>query len=221
MGERLGAYLRAKAIVVVIVGGLVWGTLVLLGSPYAVLVGIFAGLTEVLPRIGPWFGRAAIVVAVIPLGWRAVGIALVAHVVIENLKGQVISPLVEADQVDIHPLTAFIAVIAGGILLGWVGALIAVPVAAVLQVLVEEVLVPWRRARLEPIEATYGAGAAALAAEPSGTTAERPIPEPESAIADDGWLRRLARTRSDRSRAEQGPVSDRAKTGRSSFGEGS
>ena len=158
MGERLGAYLRAKLIVIVIIGSLVWATLVALGSAYAVLVAIVAGVVEVLPRIGPWFGRAAIFVAVLPLGWRAVVIAMIAHVVIENLKGFVIAPLVEADQVDIHPLTAFIAIISGGLLLGWLGAVIAVPLAAVLQVLVEDVLIPWRRARLAAAEATFAVG---------------------------------------------------------------
>ncbi len=148
MGERLGAYLRAKLIIMVIVGAWVYGSLALLGSPYAVLTAIFAGTMEVLPRIGPWIGRAAIILAAAPLGWRAVAIAVVAHVVIENIKGYVLSPVIEGSQVDIHPLTAFIAVIAGGILLGWIGALIAVPAAAVIQVIVEDVLIPWRRRRV-------------------------------------------------------------------------
>ena len=152
MGERLGAYLRAKLIVIIIVGALVWATLFLLGAPYPILVAVFAGITEALPRIGPWIGRAVILMSVAPLGWRAVGIALVAHVVIENLKGQVISPLVESDQVDIHPLTAIIAIISGGILLGWVGVLVAVPVAAAIQVVVEDVIIPWRLAQLASAE---------------------------------------------------------------------
>ena len=158
MGERLGAYLRAKLIVVVIIGALVWVTLFFLGSPYAILVAIFAGAVEVVPRIGPWIGRAAILLAVLPLGWRAVGIAMVAHVVIENLKGQLISPLIESDQVEIHPLTAFLAIIAGGILLGWLGAVMAVPLAAVIQVVVQDVFIPWRRARLMRAEAEYAVG---------------------------------------------------------------
>lgn len=180
MGERLGAYLRAKLIVIAIVGTLVWATLVVLGSPYAVLVAIFAGLTEALPRIGPWFGRVAILLAVLPLGWRAVGIAMVAHVVIENLKGQFISPLVESNQVEIHPLTAFIAIIAGGILLGWLGALIAVPLAAVVQVLVEDVVIPWRHARLLAAEDAYAVGPAPPESEPGWepptSSAERAAP---------------------------------------------
>ena len=150
IGERLGAYLRAKVIIMVIIGAWTYASLALLGSPYAVLAAIFAGTMEALPRIGPWIGRAAIVLAALPLGWRAVAIAVVAHVVIENIKGYGLSPLIEGSQVDIHPLTAFIAVIAGGLLLGWIGALIAVPAAAVIQVVVEDVLIPWRHRQLDP-----------------------------------------------------------------------
>jgi predicted PurR-regulated permease PerM len=159
MGERLGAYLRAKVIIMVIVGAWVYGSLALLGSPYAVLAAIFAGTMEALPRIGPWIGRAAIVLAAMPLGWKAVAIAVIAHVVIENIKGYGLSPLIEGSQVDIHPLTAFIAVIAGGLLLGWIGALVAVPAAAVVQVVVEDVLIPWRRRHLAPAEAALSSAA--------------------------------------------------------------
>ncbi|MDP9363394.1 MAG: AI-2E family transporter [Chloroflexota bacterium] len=160
MGERMGAYVRAKLIVVAIVGVLVWATLFFLGSTYPVLVAIFAGLSEIVPRIGPWIGRAAILLAVLPLGWQASAIAMIAHVVIENLKGQVISPLVESGQVEIHPLTAFIAIIAGGILLGWLGAVIAVPLAAVIEVVVEDVIIPWRRGRLVAAERAFAVGPA-------------------------------------------------------------
>jgi putative permease len=157
IGDRLGAYLRAKVIVMVIVGTLIYLTLFFLGSSYAVLVAIFAGIFEALPRIGPWVGRFAIVLALLPLGWEKVAIGLVAHVVIENLKGYVLSPVIESDQVDIHPLTAFIAIIAGGLLLGWLGAFIAVPVAAIVQVVVDDVLIPWRRSRLAPAELEFAA----------------------------------------------------------------
>ncbi len=66
--------------------------------------------------------------------------------------------MVEADQVDIHPLTAFIAIIAGGLLLGWLGALIAVPAAAVVQVLIQDALIPWRHSRLAEAERLFAVG---------------------------------------------------------------
>jgi len=158
IGVKLGAYLRAKVIVMVIVGAWMYVVLKWLGSPYAMLAAIFIGLMEGLPRIGPWIGRIAMVIVLIPLGWKAVAIAVVAHVIVDNVKGYVLSPLIEGSQVDIHPLTAFIAVIAGGLLLGWIGAFVAVPTAAVIQVIVEQVIVPWRRHQLADAEAEFANG---------------------------------------------------------------
>ena len=153
IGLRLGAYLRAKIIVMTIVGTWVYITLMLLDSRFALLAAMAAALMEALPRIGPWIGRAVIVLAVIPLGIVAVAMAVVSHVVIENIKGLWLSPLIEGHVVDIHALTAFIAVIAGGLLLGWVGALVAVPTAAAFQAVIELVVIPWRRRQLEAEEA--------------------------------------------------------------------
>lgn len=157
IGVRLGAYLRAKVIIMVIVGVWMYFALMWLGSPYAMLLAIFIGLMEGLPRIGPWIGRIGMVVLLLPLGWKAIVIAVIAHVVIDNLKGYVLSPLIEGNQVDIHPLTAFVAVIAGGLLLGWVGAFVAVPTAAVIQVVIEQVVIPWRRHQLVEAEAEFAA----------------------------------------------------------------
>jgi predicted PurR-regulated permease PerM len=60
----------------------------------------------------------------------------------------VISPRVEGEQLKLDPLLVLIAVLAGAALLGTAGALVSVPFAAMLQVLYDEILVPWRRAQL-------------------------------------------------------------------------
>lgn len=172
IGLRLGAYLRAKIIVMTIVGTWVYVTLLLLDSRFALLAAMAAALMEAIPRIGPWIGRAVIVLAVIPLGVTAVVIAVVSHVIIENIKGLWLSPLVEGHVVDIHPLTAFVSVIAGGLLLGWVGALVAVPTAAAIQTVVELVIVPWRRRQLEAAEAEFGPTVEALP-QPEGPSTPR------------------------------------------------
>ena len=59
-----------------------------------------------------------------------------------------ISPLIEGDQLDIHPLLVFVAVLVGASLGGAIGAFVAVPAAAIVDLLVQEVVVPWRRAQL-------------------------------------------------------------------------
>lgn len=151
-GDRMGAYFRAKFIVVTVVAIWMYITLIVLGSPLSLLVAIFAGVCEIIPRIGPLFGRLALVVAVAPLGWKAMLIVFISHTIVDNIKGSWLSPLVEGKQLNIHPLTAFISVIAGGLLMSWMGALIAVPVAASIQVVIEEVVIPWRLRQLELAE---------------------------------------------------------------------
>ena len=152
IGERLGAYVRAKVIISTIVSVWMYVVLVLLDSKIALLIAIVAGLFEIIPRIGPLIGRAIIVIAVLPLGWKAVLIAFALHMLIDNIKGSWLSPLIEGHQVDVHPLTAFVAVLAGALLMGWMGALIAVPLAAVVQVLVQEVAIPWRLRQVGDLE---------------------------------------------------------------------
>ena len=97
-------------------------------------------------------------------------LTLVASVVIENLKGYAISPVVEGDQLDIHPLLVFVAVLVGASLGGAAGAFVAVPAAAIVDIVVREVVVPWRQAQLSgrPADGTarVGGGGPRVPAEP-------------------------------------------------------
>jgi predicted PurR-regulated permease PerM len=72
-------------------------------------------------------------------------IVFAVSVAIENAKGYFISPYVEGDQLDIHPLLVFVSVLVGATLGGFAGAFVAVPLAAIVDLFVREVLVPWRR----------------------------------------------------------------------------
>ena len=63
-------------------------------------------------------------------------------------QGYVISPVVEGDQLDIHPLLVFVAALVGASLGGAAGAFVAVPAAAILGIVVREIVVPWRQAQL-------------------------------------------------------------------------
>lgn len=153
MWDRIGYYVRAKLIVMTIIAAITYGVLLLIGLPYALLLSIVVGLGEAVPRIGPWLARIPLLGIALLQGWTTFGIVLVASVVIENAKGYAISPWVEGDQLDIHPLLVFVSVLVGASLLGVAGAFVAVPAAAILQVLFEEVILPWRRAQVAPAAA--------------------------------------------------------------------
>ena len=65
----------------------------------------------------------------------------------ETIIGRVIAPFVEGDQLDIHPLLVFVSVLVGATLRGPAGAFVAVPLAAILDLLVKDVVMPWRKAQ--------------------------------------------------------------------------
>ncbi len=148
MWTRIGNYLRAKLIVMVIVGALMYGVLLLIGVPFALPLAIVVALGEAIPRAGPWLARIPLLAIAAFEGLGTFGLTFAASVVIENLKGYVISPVVEGDQLDIHPLVVFVSVLVGSALLGVAGAFVAVPAAAMVQVLYDDVVRPWRLAKL-------------------------------------------------------------------------
>jgi len=146
--SRLGVYLRAKVIVMAIVGALTYVALLLIGVPFAIPLAIIVALGELIPRAGPWLARIPLLAIAALDGPRTFLLTLVASIVIENLKGYLISPVVEGDQLDIPPLLVFVSVLVGATLGGAAGAFVAVPAAAIVDVVVREVIVPWRKRQL-------------------------------------------------------------------------
>lgn len=153
MWERVGFYLRAKAIVMLIVGFLTYISLLLIGVPYALLLSIVVALGELVPRVGAWVARIPLLAIAALEGWVPLALTFGSSVVIQNLEGSLISPIIQGDQLDIHPLLVFIAVLSGAVLMGPAGAFVAVPAAAMVQVVFEEVILPKRRAQLAAAEA--------------------------------------------------------------------
>jgi len=152
MWERLGHYLRAKLIVMSIVGAITYVALLLIGLPYALVLSIIVAFGVLIPRVGPWIARIPLLAVALLDGWVTFGLTFLAAVIIDNLKGLLISPFIEGDQLDIPPLLVFVAVLIGAALLGPAGAFVAVPAAAMVQVVFEEVIIPWRKRQLAPAE---------------------------------------------------------------------
>lgn len=145
MWTRVGAYLRAKLIVMAIVGALTYVVLLVIGVPFALVLAIIVALGEAIPRAGPWLARIPLLGIAALEGLGTFGLVFAASVVIENGKGYFISPYVEGDQLDIHPLLVFVSVLVGATLGGFAGAFVAVPLAAIVDLFIREVVVPWRK----------------------------------------------------------------------------
>jgi predicted PurR-regulated permease PerM len=143
IGQAFGGYIRGTLIGMVLIGALAGAGLALIGVPYALLLGILAGLTELLPYLGPWIsGAVAVLVALITVDpLKALQVIVVFFVVFE-IEGNVVQPLVMSRAVKVNPLVVIVSVLIGFNLLGIIGAILAVPIAAALQTLVVRVLAP-------------------------------------------------------------------------------
>jgi predicted PurR-regulated permease PerM len=139
---RVGGYVAGAVVVALIAGTatLVWVSA--LGIPYPLALALIVTITDIIPLIGATIG-AVIVTTVaffvsIPVGIFT-GIFFLVYQQIENY---VIYPRVMSRSVDVNPAAAIVGALIGGTLLGFVGALLAVPATAAIQLILREVLVP-------------------------------------------------------------------------------
>lgn len=140
MEDKLGAWVRGQLALSVIIGLLSYIGLTLLNIPYALPLAILAGIMEVVPVIGPII--AAIPAIAIALTISPVVTAVVAalYFVIQQLENHLIVPQVMKRAVGLNPLVVILAVAVGSRLLGFAGALLAVPLVVVAQIIVMDIL---------------------------------------------------------------------------------
>lgn len=145
--RRVGGYALGQVGVATINGTLSWVLLEILRLPYSVVLALAVGLLGLIPLVGATIG-AVLVTAVALFQDPTKALVVVAYYLIyQQVENYVIVPRVMSRTVSVPGAVTVVAVLAGGTLLGVVGALIAIPVAAGLLLLYEEVVVP-RQARL-------------------------------------------------------------------------
>lgn len=129
----LSAYVRGQLLLCLFVGALATVAMFIIGVPFAPVLGLIAGIFEVLPNIGPYLGAIpAILVALAtnPVSAIWVAVAFFAIQLIENL---VLVPRISGSSVKLHPAMVMMVLVIGGQLAGFWGMLIAVPVTAVIR----------------------------------------------------------------------------------------
>lgn len=138
--EKLGAWLRGQLILSATIGILVYAGLAILGIEYALPLAIIAGLLEVVPIIGPIIAAAPAVLVALTTSPLLAALVAGMYLAIQQVEGHVIVPQVMKRAVGLNPLLVILTISIGGRLLGIGGALLAVPIAVVIQIAVEEVL---------------------------------------------------------------------------------
>jgi predicted PurR-regulated permease PerM len=152
LARAIGGFFRGQLIVALIVGTMVSIGLLVIDLPFWLLVGMIAGLFNMIPLIGPYIGGIpGIVIALTTGGGTGQVIGVVAVMVIaQQVDNHFITPNVMQRVVKLHPAAVMLALLAGGTIGGFFGLLMAVPAAAVIKILVGHA---WRTYVLgEPIE---------------------------------------------------------------------
>lgn len=135
--EMLGAFFRGQILVMMALGIIYSIGLAVIGLKLAFLIGLVAGLLSIVPYLGFAVGLIAALIAAVVQFQDVMHVVLVLAVfgVGQMLEGMVLTPWLVGDRIGLHPVVVIFAVLAGGQLMGFVGMLIALPVAAVLNVL--------------------------------------------------------------------------------------
>ena len=134
---RLGMWVRGQLILMASIGIGAAVVYSILGVPAALLLGLIAALAEAIPIVGPLLGAIpAVFVAATVSPQLALAVAA-AYVVLQLIVGNILGPLVMRTTTGISPFLVILSVLIGGAAGGFVGALLAVPIAAVGEVLIE------------------------------------------------------------------------------------
>jgi len=144
--EYLVAFFRGQVLVAICDGALYTVGFVLIGLPYALLIGVMATCLTVIPFLGAITTCvSALVIALVAFGdWQHPAMVIGVFAVVQVLEGTVIQPKIMGDRVGLHPATIIIALMAGTTLLGGIlGGILAIPLAAVLRVLMARYV--WKR----------------------------------------------------------------------------
>jgi putative permease len=165
MNRQLANYVRGKFIEILIVGATTFVVFTLMGLNYAALLGVIVGLSVLIPFVGAAVATLPVaLVALIQYGWTwDAGWVLIAYGIIQALDGNVLVPLLFSEANDLHPITIILAILVFGGIWGFWGVFFAIPLAT----LVKAIYNAWpRRDPALAVDATDGAGAAGLEADP-------------------------------------------------------
>ncbi len=138
IGDKLGAWFRGQLLLMIIIGIMasIWATI--LGLPFALTLGLWAGLTEVIPFIGPIIGGIPIIfIAFLDSPLKAL-IAVILLVMTQQIEANIIVPKVMQRSVGLSPVIVIAALLIGGKVFGITGTILSVPVAATISVIIQE-----------------------------------------------------------------------------------
>jgi predicted PurR-regulated permease PerM len=146
----VGGYLRGQLLITLIIGVLIFVGLLIVGVPFALPIAFLAALFNLVPYLGPIVGMIPAVLLGFTVSPLTALFAVVVFIVANQIEGNILAPYILSKNTNLHPVTVLLAILVGAGLFGLLGALLAVPVSALLKVILEEYLLK-RPAYREPV----------------------------------------------------------------------
>jgi predicted PurR-regulated permease PerM len=134
--QKLGGWVRGQILVMVAMAVLAGAGFWVIGLPNPILLGVLAGIAELIPMVGPFLAFAPAMLVALGIDLWTAGVVLVYAIVIQQVESNLLVPRIMGHSVGISPLTVVLGILIGAILYGLPGAFLAVPVAAAIQVIV-------------------------------------------------------------------------------------
>jgi predicted PurR-regulated permease PerM len=137
--RTITGYITGNLLISVIAGTLTYLVLLVLGVPYAGLLALFVGFADLIPLVGATLGAVVVAIAGFTQDVRTGVIVIVFYVVYQQVENHLLQPLIFSRTVQLNPLTALVAILVFTSLSGILGALLAIPLAAMIQIILRDI----------------------------------------------------------------------------------
>ncbi|MBK7216877.1 MAG: AI-2E family transporter [Candidatus Promineofilum sp.] len=145
---KVSAYIAGQGVLMLAVGGMALAAYWAIGLPYVLVLALVAGLMEAVPLVGPLLGAVPAGLVALSLGPDKLVWVIVVTLIIQQLENSLLVPRVMRKAVGVNPFVSLLAIFAFSSLLGVPGALMAIPTAAIIQLLLDRYV--FRPGALEP-----------------------------------------------------------------------
>lgn len=145
VNRSLGGYIRGQLFLGLLVGGFVTIGLLLLDIPFAVILGIVAGLTELIPIIGPWIGGAVGVLVTLATEPEKVLWVILLYLAVQLLENALLVPRIQANTLGLHPIAVILVITIGSQYFGLWGVILGPPLAAMLKGIIAYAAQEWNQ----------------------------------------------------------------------------
>jgi predicted PurR-regulated permease PerM len=139
INHAVAKYVLGNVVISVLATVATWIVLTILGVPYALSLGFVVGFFDLIPLVGATLGAIVVAVATLTVSFPLATIVWIVFIIIwQRVEDYIVQPLVYGRALHVNPIVTIVAVLAGAALLGILGALIAIPTAAAIQIILTD-----------------------------------------------------------------------------------